>query len=105
MRKLKGTIISNKMTKTLVVRVDTLKRHPKYQKFYRTSKKFKAHDESGEYRVGDVVTLVETRPTSKDKRWRVTELVKRPAGERVEDAASTEGAIGIEDAAGIEGAQ
>ena len=99
MRKLKGTIISNKMTKTLVVRVDKLKRHPKYQKFYRTSKKFQAHDESGEYRVGDVVMLAETRPTSKDKRWRVTELVKRPAGERAE------GTIGIEDAAGIEGAQ
>ena len=80
------------MQKTLVVRVDTLKRHPKYQKFYRTSKKFKAHDESGEYRVGDVVTLVETRPISKDKRWRVTELVKRPAGEQVEDAIGTEGA-------------
>ena len=87
MRKLKGTVISNKMTHTLVVRVDTLKRHPKYQKFYRTSKKFKAHDESGAYRVGDVVTMVETRPISKDKRWRVTELVRRPAGEQGEDAA------------------
>ena len=65
------------MQKTLVVRVDTLKRHPKYQKFYRTSKKFKAHNESGEYRVGDVVALIETRPISKDKRWKVTELVKR----------------------------
>jgi len=77
MRKLKGTVISNKMTKTLVVRVDMLKRHPKYQKFYRVSKKFKAHDEKGEYRVGDVVILVETRPFSREKRWRVSELVKR----------------------------
>ncbi|MDP3778709.1 MAG: 30S ribosomal protein S17 [bacterium] len=78
MRKIKGTVISNKMTKTLVVRVDTLKKHPKYQKFYRTSKKFKAHDEKGEYRVGDIVMMVETRPISKDKRWEVVELVKRP---------------------------
>ena len=73
------------MQKTLVVRVDTLKRHPKYQKFYRTSKKFKVHDESGEYRMGDIVILVETRPISKDKRWRVTELVRRPTGEQQED--------------------
>ncbi len=65
------------MTKTLVVRVDTLKKHPKYQKFYRTSKKFKAHDEKGEYRVGDIVMMVETRPLSKDKRWEAVELVKR----------------------------
>ena len=82
------------MDHTLVVRVDTLKRHPKYQKFYRTSKKFKAHDESGEYRVGDVVMLVETRPISKDKRWRVLELVKRPASEQ------TEGAVGTGDVKG-----
>ena len=86
MRKLKGTVISNKMARTLVVRVDTLKRHPKYQKFYRTSKKFKAHDENGEYHVGDIVMLVETRPISKDKRWRVTELVKRATTEQDEGA-------------------
>ena len=86
MRKLKGTVISNKMARTLVVRVDTLKRHPKYQKFYRTSKKFKAHTEGDDYRVGDIVMLTETRPISKDKRWRVTELVKRPAAEQDEGA-------------------
>ena len=83
MRKLKGTVISNKMAHTLVVRVDTLKRHSKYQKFYRTSKKFKAHiadaldGEKGGYHIGDIVIMVETRPLSKDKRWRVIELVKR----------------------------
>lgn len=80
MRKLKGTVISDKMTKTVVVRVDTLKRHPKYQKFYRVSKRFKAHDEKGEYHVGDIVIIAETRPMSKDKRWRVRELVKRSEG-------------------------
>ena len=90
MRKLKGTVISNKMARTLVVRVDTLKRHPKYQKFYRTSKKFKAHDALGEYREGDIVMLVETRPISKDKRWRVIELVKRPAAEQEGDVAEAE---------------
>ena len=77
MRKIKGTVISNKMAKTLVVRVDTLKKHPKYQKFYRTSKKFKAHDERSEYRIGDIVMMVETSPLSKDKRWEAVELVKR----------------------------
>lgn len=88
MRKLKGTVMSNKMNKTLVVRVDTLKRHPKYQKFYRISKKFKAHtDESGVYHVGDTVMMIETRPISKDKRWRVTELVKR-SSEQEEEASA-----------------
>ncbi len=65
------------MVHTLVVRVDTLKRHPKYQKFYRTSKKFKVDDKNGEYCLGDIVIIVETRPLSKDKRWKVGELVKR----------------------------
>ncbi len=77
------------MTKTLVVRVDMLKKHPKYQKFYRTSKKFKAHDEKGEYRVGDIVMMVETRPLSKDKRWEAVELVKR-ADEQAEESDASE---------------
>ncbi|MEK7074904.1 MAG: 30S ribosomal protein S17 [Patescibacteria group bacterium] len=84
MRKLKGTVISNKMTKTLVVRVDTLKQHPKYRKFYRTAKKFKVHDEQREYRMGDIVMIIETRPLSRDKRWRVLSLVKRPEGHEEE---------------------
>ena len=82
MRKLKGTVISNKMTKTLVVRVDTLKKHPKYNKFYKASKKFKAHVEEGDYQMGDIVMVEETRPMSKDKRWRVIELVKRAPTEQ-----------------------
>ena len=77
MRKLKGTIVSNKMHKTVVVRVDRLKKHSKYQKYYRMSKKLKAHDEKGEFRAGDQVVIAETRPVSKEKRWRVVELVKR----------------------------
>ena len=81
MRKLKGIVISNKMQKTLVVRVDRLKKHPKYQKYYRVSAKLKAHDEKGEYRVGDTVLIQETRPISKEKRWRVVELIKREKAE------------------------
>jgi len=67
------------MQKTVVVRVDLLKKHPKYQKYFRRSKKFKAHDEKGEYKAGDLVIIQETKPTSKDKRWRVVELIKRQA--------------------------
>ncbi|OHA13925.1 MAG: 30S ribosomal protein S17 [Candidatus Sungbacteria bacterium RIFCSPLOWO2_12_FULL_41_11] len=77
MRKLKGTIISNKMAKTVVVRVDSLKKHSKYQKFYKVSKKYKVHDDKGEYKAGDIVMIQETRPFSKEKRWKVSELVKR----------------------------
>lgn len=65
------------MHKTVVVRVDRLKKHSKYQKYYRMSKKLKAHDEKGEFRAGDQVVIAETRPVSKEKRWRVVELVKR----------------------------
>ena len=90
MRKLKGTVISNKMTKTLVVRVDILKQHPKYKKFYRTSKKFKVHDEKGEYRPGDIIMIGETRPRSRDKRWNVVELLKRSAGHEEEAVETAE---------------
>ena len=71
------------MNKTVVVRVDRLKKHPKYLKYYKISKKFKAHDEKNEYKVGDTVVIKETRPLSKDKRWRVIDLVRRiePEGE------------------------
>ncbi|OHA06953.1 MAG: 30S ribosomal protein S17 [Candidatus Sungbacteria bacterium RIFCSPLOWO2_01_FULL_47_10] len=81
MRKLKGTIVSDKMMKTVVVRVDSLKLHPKYRKYYRVSEKYKAHDEKSEYKTGDVVMIQEMRPMSKDKRWRVVELVKRQVAE------------------------
>jgi small subunit ribosomal protein S17 len=80
MRKLKGTIVSKKMQKTVVVRVDQMKMHAKYRKQYKVSSRFKAHDETNEYRMGDVVMIQETRPISIDKRWKVIELVKRPAG-------------------------
>lgn len=70
-RQLVGTVVSAKMKKTVVVRVDRTVLHPKYKKRYTRSTKFKAHDEKGEYHEGDVVKIVETRPYSADKRFRV----------------------------------
>ncbi len=69
MRKLKGIIVSDKMDKTRVVLVTQLKKHPRYQKYYKSSKRFKAHDESNQYKTGDKVIIQETRPISKEKRW------------------------------------
>jgi small subunit ribosomal protein S17 len=70
-KKLTGIIISNKMQKTVVVKVERTKEHPKYKKRYRVVKNYKAHDESGEYKIGDKVIVEECRPISKEKRWRV----------------------------------
>ena len=70
-RKLKGIVVSDKMTKTVVIAVIRLKKHPKYKKYFKVTKKFKAHDENSEYHVGDRVLIEETRPLSKDKRWKV----------------------------------
>lgn len=70
-RILEGAVVSDKMQKTVVVQVDRLKQHPRYLKYYRVSRRFKAHDEKGEYRLGDRVKIQETRPLSKEKRWRV----------------------------------
>ena len=68
-KKLKGAVVSDKMAKTVVVSVIRLKKHPKYKKYFKVTKKFKAHDENNEYHVGDRVLIEETRPLSKDKRW------------------------------------
>jgi small subunit ribosomal protein S17 len=70
-RQLTGEIISNKMQKTLVVKVLRFKEHPKYKKRYKTYKKYKAHYDGGEYKIGDKVIIEESRPLSKEKRWRV----------------------------------
>lgn len=71
-RELVGLVVSDKMQKTIVVKVDRVKTHPKYGKQFVVSKRFKVHDEKGEYKTGDKVVFVECRPLSKDKRWRVT---------------------------------
>jgi len=67
----KGIVVSDKMNKTVVVAVTTYKTHPKYKKRYHVTKKFYAHDEKEQYKTGDVVTIRETRPLSKLKRWTV----------------------------------
>lgn len=72
-RTLKGVVMSDKMSKTVVVAVTRLKKHPKYKKYYKVTKRFKAHDEKNEYHVGDKVIIRETRPLSRDKRWEVVE--------------------------------
>jgi small subunit ribosomal protein S17 len=75
-----GVVVSAKMTKTVVVQVDRLVVHPLYGKRLRVHARFKAHDEKGECREGDRVLLIESRPLSKDKRWRVSRVLTRAAG-------------------------
>ncbi len=78
MRKVRvGRVVSDKMDKTVVVAVESLVRHPFYQRTVRRTRKFKAHDENNACRVGDRVRIMETRPLSKDKRWRVVEIIER----------------------------
>jgi small subunit ribosomal protein S17 len=72
-----GVVVSDRMDKTVVVQVTSVVRHPLYGKTVRRSKKFKAHDEANEAREGDVVRIMETRPLSRTKRWRVVEIVER----------------------------
>jgi len=67
----KGVIVSDKMNKTIVVAVETLKTHSKYKKKYRSTKKYKAHDEDNKYKIGDTVEIVPCKPMSKDKNYRV----------------------------------
>ena len=74
-----GEVVSNRMQKTIVVRVERKKSHPFYGRVISKAKKFYAHDEKGEAHVGDVVRLEETRPLSKLKRWRLKEIVRRAA--------------------------
>lgn len=72
-----GTVTSDKMDKTITVRIETVKQHPLYKKTIRTSKKQKAHDENNEAKIGDLVKIVETRPLSKDKRWTLVEIIEK----------------------------
>jgi small subunit ribosomal protein S17 len=72
-----GTVISDKMNQTVVVQINTRKTHPLYKKTVRQRVKFKVHDEKNECGVGDLVRITETRPLSKEKRWRVIEIVEK----------------------------
>lgn len=75
-RRLTGTVVSTKMDKTALVRVDRTQQHPKYGKRFTTSKKYKVHDEQNQLAVGEVVIFEECRPISKDKKWRLVNKVK-----------------------------
>ena len=74
-KQLIGIIVSDKMQKTTVVNVERIKEHPKYKRRFKVHKKYKAHDEKGEYKIGDRVIIEESKPISKDKKWRVIKKV------------------------------
>ncbi|MBI4034125.1 MAG: 30S ribosomal protein S17 [Candidatus Brennerbacteria bacterium] len=75
MRKLRGTVVSDKMTKTRVVAVERLAKHKRYGKYYKVTKRYKAHDENNEYKAGDEVVIQESRPLSREKRWKIIEKI------------------------------
>ena len=72
-----GTVMSNKMEKTIVVRIERRKLHPLYKKYITRSKKIKAHDKGNLCRIGDLVKVIESRPLSKEKRWRLLEILEK----------------------------
>lgn len=77
-RKVKeGLVVGDKMDKTVVVAVETRKVHPLYKKAIRVTKRYKAHDENNAFKIGDTVKIIETRPLSKEKRWRVVEITSK----------------------------
>lgn len=77
-RKLKtGKVVSDKMDKTVVIAIERLVQHPLYKKSIKKTVRFKAHDENNDSHTGDIVSIMETRPLSKDKRWRVVEVIER----------------------------
>jgi small subunit ribosomal protein S17 len=74
-RRIVGLVTSDKMVKTRVVTVSRMKKHPKYLRYFKVSRNFKAHDENNEYRAGDKVIIEETRPLSKEKKWKIISKV------------------------------
>ena len=85
-----GEVVSNRMQKTITVKVERRLRHPTYERVVKRSKKFHAHDEHNQCQVGDRVRIIETRPLSKLKRWRLLEIVQRRAGSEVPSAEGRE---------------
>ena len=79
-----GEVVSNRMQKTITVRVERRLRHPIYERVVKRSKKFHAHDEHNQCQIGDQVRIIETRPLSKTKRWRLLEIVRRQVGTTAE---------------------
>jgi small subunit ribosomal protein S17 len=94
-----GRVVSNKMQKTIVVAVESLKKHRIYKKTYKVTRKFKAHDEENSANMGDIVRIEETRPLSKDKRWKLVEIMtasaQTPAVAEVAAADVDEGVLGV----------
>jgi len=76
-KELIGRVVSDKMDKTIVVSVETYKRHPLYKKRIKYTKKYKAHDENNQAKQGDLVRIMETRPLSRHKRWRLVEIIEK----------------------------
>lgn len=76
-RTIKGVVISNKMDKTIVVKAERLVKHPVFHKYVRKHVKYKAHDEQNQSKLGDTVLIIESRPLSKEKRWRMLEILER----------------------------
>ncbi len=76
-RKMTGVVVRDKMDKTVVIEVEKFLKHPKYHKYLRRKKRYKAHDEKNECRVGDRVLIMESRPLSREKRWVVKEIIEK----------------------------
>jgi small subunit ribosomal protein S17 len=76
-KKMTGVVVKDKMDKTVVIEVEKFLKHPKYHKYLKTKKRYKAHDEKNECNIGDRVLIVESRPLSKEKRWVVKEIVEK----------------------------
>ena len=79
-RRMVGRVVSNKMDKTAVVAIETIKQHPLYRKTIRTTKKYKAHDENNQSQIGDMVRIEESRPLSREKRWVIIEWLQQGQG-------------------------
>lgn len=88
-KQMTGRVVSNKMQKTVVVSVESVHRHPLYKHTIRGTKRYKAHDENNECREGDTVRIVENRPLSKDKHWRVIEIIRHDERATVAPIAET----------------
>ncbi len=88
-KKRKGVVTSNRMQKTIVVSVERIVMHPKYKKYLKRRTKVKAHDEKNECQVGDRVLIVECRPLSREKRWRVSRILERAVATDKEEAATS----------------
>lgn len=87
-QQLTGTVVSDKMNKTVVVEVSRLKQHPKYFKRYSVSKRYKAHDQNSEFKVGDTVVIEICKPISRDKCWKVVKKLASKSGEADREAAN-----------------